>query len=145
MFGTILVATDGSEDAMRGAEAAARIAEQNSSRVILLSVYTPPVISNLDYGSYSIDSRLICDLHASVLARTAAPFVKRRIDFEASQDTGNPTAVIVAVAEREKVDLIVVGSHGAGGLRRFLLGSTSDRITHYAPCSVLIVKREESK
>ncbi|MNT75297.1 putative universal stress protein [compost metagenome] len=51
-----------------------------------------------------------------------------------------PADTILAVAEEEHVDLIVMGSHGRTGLGRFLLGSVSSQVSTHAPCSVLIAK-----
>lgn len=53
---------------------------------------------------------------------------------------GHPSEEIVQLAADRKVDLIAMGSHGLTITRRFLLGSVSDRVFEYAPCSVLIVK-----
>lgn len=55
--------------------------------------------------------------------------------------TGHPAEEIVRLATELQCRLIVVGSHGLSGPRRFLLGSVSDRVFEYAPCSVLIVKK----
>jgi nucleotide-binding universal stress UspA family protein len=54
---------------------------------------------------------------------------------------GSPKRAIVEDAERFGADLIVVGSHGYGGLKRFLLGSVSQAVALHAPCSVEIVRR----
>jgi nucleotide-binding universal stress UspA family protein len=145
MFSKILVATDGSQDALHAADVAGELATRFGSCVTLLSVYSPSPISNTDFGVYEVEDAIIRDVHAAVLSRTAAAFVKRDLEFEARQETGNPAAVIVNVAEQEHMDLIVVGRHGMGGLRRFLLGSVSDRVAHYAHCPVLIVKPENHK
>lgn len=53
---------------------------------------------------------------------------------------GLPKDAIVAEAERFGADLVVVGSHGYGPIRRFFLGSVSLFVAHNAPCSVLIVR-----
>ncbi len=53
---------------------------------------------------------------------------------------GNPKDAIVGEAERWGADLIVVGSHGYGPIRRFFLGSVSLFVAHNAPCSVLIAR-----
>jgi serine/threonine protein kinase len=54
--------------------------------------------------------------------------------------SGDPATSIVRLAEKEEVDLIVIGSHGRTGLRRLLLGSTAEAVVRRAPCTVLIVK-----
>lgn len=54
---------------------------------------------------------------------------------------GRPKDAIVAEAERWGADLIVLGSHGYGPIRRFFLGSVSLFVAHHAPCSVLIVRQ----
>ena len=53
---------------------------------------------------------------------------------------GDPADEIIKAAEEHAVDLVVLGSHGTSGIRRFLLGSVSDRVLIYAHCSVLIIK-----
>ncbi|MEM2981913.1 MAG: universal stress protein, partial [Candidatus Bathyarchaeia archaeon] len=48
--------------------------------------------------------------------------------------------IIVNIAKEEKTDLIIIGSRGLSGVKRFLLGSVSNRVSHHAPCPVLIVR-----
>ena len=54
---------------------------------------------------------------------------------------GHPAEEIVRAAEQLDSDCVIVGSHGMSGVKRFLLGSVSDHVLQYAPCSVLIVKK----
>ena len=54
---------------------------------------------------------------------------------------GTPTAQIVSFVERKGVDLVVMGSHGRGGLARVLMGSTAEGVMRRTPCPVLIVKQ----
>jgi nucleotide-binding universal stress UspA family protein len=60
-------------------------------------------------------------------------------------ETGDPGQQIIAVADTEKVDLIVVGSHHKGTLRRVLGRSVSDDVAHHAPCPVLLVRHPETR
>ena len=53
---------------------------------------------------------------------------------------GDPADAILDVAEEQGADLIVVGNKGMTGARRFLLGSVPNRVSHHAPCSVLIIR-----
>ena len=54
--------------------------------------------------------------------------------------TGEPGESIVAAAEAENVDLVVVGTHGRGTIGRLLLGSVSEHVVRNAPCPVLVVR-----
>jgi nucleotide-binding universal stress UspA family protein len=54
--------------------------------------------------------------------------------------TGVPHEEIVALAIDERADLVVLGTHGRGGLSRALLGSVADRVIRIAPCPVLSVR-----
>ena len=57
--------------------------------------------------------------------------------------TGVPYKEIVGAAARERADLIVIGTHGRGGLDRALLGSVADRVIRLAPCPVMTVRDTE--
>ncbi|KAL6657172.1 hypothetical protein ACP70R_004952 [Stipagrostis hirtigluma subsp. patula] len=58
---------------------------------------------------------------------------------------GEPRYVLCNAAEKHGADILAVGSHGYGAIKRALLGSVSDYCAHHAPCSVMIVKRPKSK
>jgi nucleotide-binding universal stress UspA family protein len=53
---------------------------------------------------------------------------------------GDAADAVLDVAEEERTDLIVVGNKGMAGAKRFLLGSVPNKVSHHAPCSVLIVR-----
>jgi nucleotide-binding universal stress UspA family protein len=53
---------------------------------------------------------------------------------------GDPADAILDVAEETEADLIVVGNKGMTGAKRFLLGSVPNKVSHHAPCSVLIIR-----
>ncbi|XP_062188030.1 uncharacterized protein LOC133891327 [Phragmites australis] len=58
---------------------------------------------------------------------------------------GEPGNVLCNAAEKHHADLLVVGSHGYGAIKRALLGSVSDYCAHHVHCSVMIVKQPKSK
>jgi nucleotide-binding universal stress UspA family protein len=60
------------------------------------------------------------------------------VQTEARQ--GDAADAILDVAEEQRADLIVVGNKGMTGAKRFLLGSVPNKVSHHAPCSVLIVR-----
>ena len=53
---------------------------------------------------------------------------------------GDPADAILDVAEENNADLIVVGNKGMTGAKRFLLGSVPNKVSHHAPCSVMIIR-----
>ena len=53
---------------------------------------------------------------------------------------GDPADAILDVAEETNADLIVVGNKGMTGAKRFLLGSVPNKVSHHAPCSVMIIR-----
>jgi universal stress protein A len=64
-----------------------------------------------------------------------------RVVYEHRYLEGGPIHEIVAFAEREHVDLVVMGSHGRTGLARLLMGSVAEGVARRASCPVLIVKQ----
>jgi nucleotide-binding universal stress UspA family protein len=58
---------------------------------------------------------------------------------------GVPFAGIVRLAEEEKADLIVMGTHGRTGLKHMLLGSVTERVVRTAPCPVLVVHQRDGE
>ena len=57
---------------------------------------------------------------------------------------GDPADALVTVAERVHAQVIVIGNRGMTGVRRFVLGSVPNKVSHHSPCDVLIVNREVS-
>ena len=56
---------------------------------------------------------------------------------------GDPAIEICRVAEEGRFDLVVIGSHGSGFLKRVVLGSVSHHVLHHAPCPVLVVRERD--
>ncbi len=57
------------------------------------------------------------------------------------EESSSPADAIVKYAEKNDVDLIVIGNKGAGAIERFLIGSVSSQVVAHSPCSVLVVKK----
>jgi nucleotide-binding universal stress UspA family protein len=76
----------------------------------------------------------------ATLDRAAEAAVERGLDVETFARQGDPADAILDVAEEQRADLIVVGNKGMTGAKRFLLGSVPNKVSHHAPCSVLIIR-----
>lgn len=145
MIEKIVVGTDGSDTAAQAVMQAGEFAEKLGASLVIVSAFDPVSEARLDKEregapadvEWSINQREDVDL---MLNQIAAPLVERGIDAKVTARQGNPADAILDVAEEEKADLIVVGNKGMAGARRFLLGSVPNKISHHAPCSVLIVR-----
>jgi nucleotide-binding universal stress UspA family protein len=74
------------------------------------------------------------------LEARAADLSHRGIKASCRLQAGVPFEVIVKIAEEERADMIVMGTHGRSGLNRVLLGSVAERVIRLAPCPVLTVR-----
>jgi nucleotide-binding universal stress UspA family protein len=79
------------------------------------------------------------DVDAS-LREASAQAQEAGVEAETYARQGDPADAILDVAEERGADLIVVGNKGMTGAKRFLLGSVPNKVSHHAPCSVLIIR-----
>lgn len=80
-------------------------------------------------------------LRLDQLRSLAVPFAGTRLNVETLVSAGNPTDKIIEMAKLRNIDLVIMGSHGAGGLGQLLFGSTTYDVARKLKCSVLINKR----
>jgi nucleotide-binding universal stress UspA family protein len=138
MFTTIAVGTDGSATAGQAVEAAAEIARRFDAKLILISAYRESgeartkVAADESDWAFNPVARL-----REILARQEEELRRIGISCSSLMDEGNPADVLVRLAEECKADLLVIGNKG---MRRRVLGSVPNTVTHRAPCAVLVVK-----
>lgn len=138
MIKKILVAFDGSEPSLRAFDIATELAFCFHAKLLLLSVVRPPEpATSLELGAVLDDAKEHYAKEFDALRDRTNP---RAIDFTTRVEVGHPAEHIVALAENEGCDLIVLGRRGRTAVGRFLLGSTSERVLRFAHCAVTIVK-----
>ena len=145
MFRSIVVGTDGSETAEKAVDAAIDLAKLNGATLELVSAYEP--VSNQRLRRAAVDApadmewmihrraEVDATLHNAAQRATAAGVPVREHARE-----GDAADAILDVAEELGADLIVVGNKGMTGAKRFLLGSVPNKVSHHAPCSVMIIR-----
>ena len=145
MFQTIVVGTDGSETAGQAVRQAVELAKTHGAKIELVSAYEPVSGTRLREESTQVpdDMQWMVNPREDVDAtlEEAAEVAKEdSIEVKVHARQGDPADAILDVAEETKADLIVVGNKGMTGARRFLLGSVPNKVSHHAPCSVLIIR-----
>ena len=138
----ILVATDGSTSAARAETVAATIAAGCKCKLVILTISRGLPADELRRLAHS-EGNLGAARHALVeqILEGAAERARRAgvTDIQPISDHGDPAATIMSIAERESVDLIVLGKRGLGGLSQLLLGSVSRSVVDHARCAVTVV------
>jgi nucleotide-binding universal stress UspA family protein len=146
MFATILAGTDGSQTAAVAVTHAIELASALGARLLIVSAYEP--VSNVRLQQERIeaprDLQWMVNPREDVLAvlHDAAEEAQTADigEVETFARQGDAADAILDVAEEQRCDLIVVGNRGMTGAKRFLLGSVPNKVSHHAPCSVLIVR-----
>jgi nucleotide-binding universal stress UspA family protein len=146
VFASILVGTDGSDTATIAVRYAIDLAHELGARLLIVSAYEP--VSNQQLRGEKLeaprDVQWTINPREDVLAmlgdaeRDAETAGVESVETFARQ--GDAADAILDVAEEQRTDLIVVGNKGMTGAKRFLLGSVPNKVSHHAPCSVLIVR-----
>jgi nucleotide-binding universal stress UspA family protein len=143
VFYRIVVPTDFSACSEQAWALARRLAAASGAELVLAHVLVETPL----YSEGAVDMRHVKDVYAAArkwaketlerwaeAARAEGP--KARVVLR----TGVPHEEIVALATDERADLVVLGTHGRGGLGRTFLGSVADRVIRLAPCPVLSVR-----
>jgi len=145
MFGSIVVGTDGSATAAEAVRQAGDLAKRIDARLHVVSAYEPVQTQRLkeEHREAPTDVEWMVNPREEVEAtlRKAADGVGGQgVEAETHAREGDPADAILDVAEEQDADLIVVGNKGMTGAKRFLLGSVPNKVSHHAPCSVMIIR-----
>ncbi len=136
MFRSIVVGTDGSDTAIQALRHAVDLAGAVGATLDVVSAYPGG-------RGASQDQRPAASPRETVEASLtdAASFAQDGgVEAKTQAREGDPAEVILTVAEERGADLIVVGNRGMTGAKRFLLSSVPNKISHHAPCSVMIIR-----
>lgn len=140
MFHMVLLAVDGSENAIRAAEAAAGlVAALPGSLLAVVYVAAPPAQSRIVKANYDVHALLEED--ARTVAGPVLDLIGRMgVPYTLEVGMGDPATEILKIAEKVEADLVVIGSRGLGALQGVVMGSVSQKTAQLAACPVMIVK-----
>jgi nucleotide-binding universal stress UspA family protein len=134
----ILVGYDGSAEAKRGLEWAARLCRATpDSSITVISV--APALEAAPPIADAVDPTSDLGLHSAQVKEAATILASPGIRAETIVKAGRPAEEILDTAEEGNFDLIIVGHRGMGAARRFLMGSVCERVVRHATRPVLTV------
>ena len=146
VFRRVLVPVDFSPQSEAAWELARRLARAVGAEVVLLHVFVEAPL----YSESAFAAERVREAYAAgrqwveqQLARWSGTAQQEGLAVKTLMRPGVPYEEIVATARAESADLIVIGTHGYGGVDRLLLGSVADRVIRRATCPVLSVRQPD--
>jgi len=143
----ILVAIDGSPQSDKAAEEAVRLAAGNQSQ-FKSRIYALLVLPNAPASTYTdfvpeapmTETNKWDELRERIFYVVEKYATEHNIPLEMIIEYGDPAERIIALAKREEIDVIVIGSSGKGFIQRKIMGSVSHKVASNAACSVFVVR-----
>ena len=147
MFGVIVVGTDGSETASAAVTKAVEIAAVSDATLHIVHAHRLVSAGQMGQaaaaGALTFDmdqvNRGIEDESQHICAHAVRHAEAAGVKTETHVYPGDAADALVDIAEQVGADLVVVGNRGMSGVRRFVLGSVPNKVSHHCPCSLLIV------
>ncbi|HUI40071.1 MAG TPA: universal stress protein [Methanothrix sp.] len=143
MYKRILIATDGSDKSKKAAEEGIELAKALGAQVIALNVVNEVVIASAVRQLGSDRKEVEAKLKAAggkAVDDIKAMGGKAGIGVDTIVRIGAPANAVIDVAESEKADLIIMGSHGESGVSKLLIGSVVQKVLYWATIPVLVVR-----
>ncbi len=142
----ILVPVDGSEYCSAALDKAREIAEAFNGELFLVNVQkrmvTRPNVNEFEVSEFYTDDPTVLTEKGNIILEKVKNCVEGTpVPVESCVKLGDPADEILNTADRARVDMIVMGSLGATGIKRFLLGSVSTKVVNHATVPVLVVKK----
>ncbi len=140
MYRKILVAYDGSEGATRALAAGLELAKVHGAELWTLAVEERLARFSGTIDEVQEEKEFANQQYGKLLEGARAQAKAAGVDIKILMRPGHPAKTIVAVAQEGKFDLVLVGHTGLSGVWAAFLGTTAEKVSRHAPCSVLIVR-----
>jgi nucleotide-binding universal stress UspA family protein len=140
MFKKILLAYDGSEGADKALEAGINLAKTHQAELWALTVQErlPRYGGTID--EIQEEKEVADERYGKILEQARARAQEEGLEIKTLRPFGHPAQTIIEVAKEGQFDLILVGHSGLSGVWAKFLGTTAEKVSRHAPCSVLIVR-----
>lgn len=136
----ILIAHDGSKSSDKALKKAVEIAVNFNASLTVLSVIPELYLTELSDVDRNRIFNSLSKETTDAMEKIRKSLSGKSIDVKTLIRQGDPAEKILETAQKMKADLIVTGSHGKHGTKKFLLGSVSSKIVDYSKCPVMVVK-----
>lgn len=143
-FSKILVAIDGSPKSIEAADYGIAMAKKDNAKLVVMNViYTPASIltysTEKSFKEFLKKAKDETEMWFSKIRKKASE-LRVELKTDTVEEIYSIPGAIIKYAEKEKVDIIVVGGMGKSGFKKFILGSVSSDVVQHARCPVLVIK-----
>jgi len=142
-FKKVLIAIDNEQVAVRAAETGVSLAQALGAEVAFIHVVDASLAYPSDTGPPASELIAVAELDAKRLLTAIRQRLSPQSPVLEFIPVGRPSEEIVKVAREWSADLLVIGSHGRGGMQRALLGSVAETVMRHAPCPLVVVRSKE--
>ena len=140
----VLVGTDGSPTAEEAVRHAANLAACSAAELYIITAFQPQPRATAraqqdvpEDLQWMVSDAAVAEEHTETAKRIAREAGLTKVQVRA--ESGDPAHVLITAAEDTRADVIVLGSKGMASASRFVLGSVPNKVSHHAPCDVLII------
>jgi nucleotide-binding universal stress UspA family protein len=146
MYKAIVVGTDGSDRAGVAVNESFALAKLTGAKVHVVHAIHPAAtlgFSDVPGTAQSISASLR-DHAEDVRTALRAQAEREGVSIEVHNPEGDPADALISMAGAVDADIMVVGNRGMTGVKRFVLGSVPNKVSHQCPCSLLIVNTDRT-
>ncbi len=136
----ILVAHDGSKSSDKALKRAVEFAVKFNASLTVLSVIPELYLTEIAEADKQKISNSLSKETTEAMEKIRKSLSGKSIEVKTLVRQGDPAEKILETAQKMKADVIVTGSHGRHGTKKFLMGSVSSKIVDYSKCPVFVVK-----
>ncbi|UNC92360.1 universal stress protein [Candidatus Contubernalis alkaliaceticus] len=137
----ILAPVDGSQNSFEALMSAKDMAEKFGGQLIILNIQKPASFDTPHpVPDYQIDPEALKRRGKEILDKAEELVKGTSAEVKTLFTVGDPADQILNLIEKEGADMVVMGSHGLSGIRRFLIGSVSNKVLQHSPKPVMVIK-----
>jgi nucleotide-binding universal stress UspA family protein len=136
----ILVAHDGSKSSDKALKKAVELATRFGASLTVLAVVPELYLTELSESDKQKIANSLSKETTDAMEKIRKSLSGKSIEVKTLVRQGDPAEKILETAQKMKADVIVTGSHGRHGTKKFLMGSVSSKIVDYSRCPVFVVK-----